>query len=148
MHSPESDHSAPELDQIREDFAFLDHWEDRYKYIIELGDALPHLEDRFKTSANLVHGCMSNAWIVAENTDGRLDLQLDSEARIVRGLIAILLSAVDGAPLGEVRQRDFESLFAELDLLSHLSPSRGNGLRSLVERVKAEAALLASRGQS
>lgn len=126
------------IEQIREDFLFLDHWEDRYKYIIELGDGLPHMADALKTSANLVHGCMSNAWIVAQDKKGRLDLQLDSEARIVRGLIAILLSAVNGAPLVEVRQRDFEALFGELDLLSHLSPSRGNGLRSLVERIKAE----------
>lgn len=134
--------SILELDQIREDFAFLDHWEDRYKYIIELGDALPHLEERFKTSANLVHGCMSNAWIVAESNDGRIDLQLDSEARIVRGLIAILISAVDQTRLEEVVRKDFDTLFAELDLLSHLSPSRGNGLRSLVERVKTEAGRL------
>ena len=145
MRSSSTAYSSPELDQIRDDFAFLDHWEDRYRYIIELGDALPNLEDRFKTSANLVHGCMSNAWIVAADMDGRLDLQLDSEARIVRGLIAILLSAVDGAPLDEVVQRDFEALFSELDLLSHLSPSRGNGLRSLVDRVKAEAGKLQVR---
>ncbi len=142
MHSSSTTYSAPELDQIREDFVFLDHWEDRYKYIIELGDALPHLEDRFKTSAHLVHGCMSNAWIVASDNAGRLALQLDSEARIVRGLIAILISAVDQAPLEEVVQKDFEALFAELDLLAHLSPSRGNGLRSLVERVKTEAGML------
>lgn len=146
MHSSVTTYSAPGLDQIREDFAFLDHWEDRYKYIIELGDGVPHMEDRLKTSVHLVHGCMSNAWIVAKNRHGRLDLQIDSEARIVRGLISILLSAVDGALLKDVVQRDFEALFSELDLLSHLSPSRGNGLRSLVERIKAEAGKLITRG--
>ncbi len=126
------------LDQIREDFRFLDHWEDRYRYIIELGDALPSLEDAHKTTENLVHGCMSNAWIVASGTDDRLDLKIDSDARIVRGLIAILRTAVNGHRLEEALAFEFESLFAELDLLSHLSPSRGNGLKSLVERIRHE----------
>ncbi len=135
---PESS-TAPALTRIREDFLYLDHWEDRYRYLIELGDALPPMEEHLKTPANLVHGCMSNAWILATCDDGRLSLQLDSEARIVRGLIAILLSAADTAELAEVVQQDFEALFNELDLVAHLSPSRGNGLRALVERIKTEA---------
>ncbi len=130
------------LDQIREDFRFLDHWEDRYRYIIELGDALPLLEEAHKTADNLVHGCMSNAWIVASDTDGRLDLKIDSDARIVRGLIAILRTAVDAERLEQALEFDFEALFSELDLLSHLSPSRGNGLRSLVERIRCETSSL------
>ena len=136
-------HAGPaQLDRIRDDFGFLDHWEDRYRYIIELGDALPHLDEKYRTATNLVHGCMSNAWIVVRAKDGRLELELDSEARIVRGLIAILLSVTRGARPEAVVDQDFEALFAELDLVSHLSPSRGNGLRALVERVKSEASKL------
>ena len=130
------------LDQIREDFRFLDHWEDRYRYIIELGDALPIMEEGCKTAANLVHGCMSNAWIVATSKDGKLDIAIDSDARIVRGLIAILRAAVNGKRIEDVPGVEFDALFAELDLLSHLSPSRGNGLKSLVERIKWESARL------
>ena len=132
------------LDQIREDFEFLDHWEDRYRYIIELGDALPPIEDAHKTESNLVHGCMSNAWIVASQSSGRLELKIDSDARIVRGLIAILRSAVAGQRLEEAIRFDFEALFSELDLLSHLSPSRGNGLKSLVDRILRETRSLLS----
>ena len=132
------------LDQIREDFEFLDHWEDRYRYIIELGDALPPIEDAHKTESNLVHGCMSNAWIVASQSSGRLELKIDSDARIVRGLIAILRSAVVGQRLEEAIRFDFEALFSELDLLSHLSPSRGNGLKSLVDRILRETRSLLS----
>ena len=103
------------LERIREDFAFLDHWEDRYRYIIELGDALPHMQDDLKTPENLVHGCMSNAWILARAKDGRLALELESEARIVRGLIAILLCAVQGSRLEDAARHDFESLFSKLE---------------------------------
>lgn len=142
MELAHSQATPRQLDRIREDFEFLDYWEDRYRYIIDLGDALPHLDQKYRTPANLVHGCMSNAWIVAAVNEGRIELKLDSEARIVRGLIAILLSATRGVRLEEVVNRDFEALFAELDLVSHLSPSRGNGLRSLVERIKSEASKL------
>ena len=144
MRAANTNPATADLERIREDFAFLDHWEDRYRYIIELGDALPHMQDDFKTPENLVHGCMSNAWILARTKDGRLALELDSEARIVRGLIAILLCALQGSRLEDAARHDFESLFSELDLLAHLSPSRGNGLRSLVERVKSEAMKLVS----
>ena len=147
MPAADNNQATVDLRQIREDFTLLDGWEARYRYIIELGDGLPHLPQEFRTARNLVQGCMSNAWIHAEAKDGRLDLRLDSEARIVRGLIAIVRSASQMSPLESVAARDFEALFAELDLLPHLSPSRGNGLRSLVERVKFEASrLMVNRG--
>lgn len=131
-----------ELDRIREDFVFLDHWEDRYRYIIDLGDTLPEMDSAHKTAANLVHGCQSLAWIVAVEKNGRLDLAIDSDARIVRGLIALVRSAVNGERLDDVLGYDFEALFTELDLLAHLSPSRGNGLRALVERIRHESQCL------
>lgn len=138
----ELDGSRIRLDEIRDSFAFFDSWEDRYRFVIDLGKELPSLDDVHKTEQNLVRGCQSQVWLVAryEPATGLMHLELDSDAHIVRGLIAIVLAAYDGRTPREIREFDIEGLFEELDLLKHLSPTRGNGLRAMVGRIREIAA--------
>jgi len=128
------------VDEIVENFAFFDDWEDRYRFIIDLGRSLPNLPDALKTDANIVHGCQSKVWIAHEFVEGRLRFRLDSDALIVRGLIAIVLAAFDDRTPKEILAYDIDGLFARLDLLRHLSPTRGNGLVALVRRIREIAA--------
>ncbi len=131
-----------DLAQIREAFAFFDDWEDKYRFIIDLGKSLPHLPESAKREENLVRGCQSQVWLDAEADPetGRLHLRIDSDAHIVRGLIAIVLAAYDGRTPQEILRFDMEALFEELELLKHLSPTRGNGLRALIGRIRELAA--------
>ena len=131
--------ATPSLDTIRESFEFFDDWQDRYRFIIDLGKQLPALPDALKVDANLVRGCQSQVWIDYAEHDGRLQFRIDSDALIVRGLIAIVLAAFDNRPAAEILAYDIDGLFAELDLLRHLSPTRGNGLAALVRRIKTIA---------
>lgn len=130
-----------DVDEIRETFAFFDSWEDKYRFVIDLGKDLPDLDDAEKTEANLVRGCQSQVWLVSrvDPDSGRMRLSLDSDAHIVRGLIAIVLAAYDGRTPEEILQFDIEGLFEELDLLGHLSATRGNGLRAMVQTIRARA---------
>lgn len=132
------------LDDIRDAFGFFDSWEDKYRFVIDLGRTLPALEEKHRTPGNLVRGCQSQVWLLSELRDGKLQLRIDSDAHIVRGLIAIVLAAYQNRAPGEVRAFDMEALFQELDLLRHLSPARGNGLRAMVARIRREAESLAS----
>ena len=132
----------PDLAVICDTFSFFDKWEDRYKFIIDLGKSLSRLQDDHYRAENLVKGCQSQVWLVIEfdeNTQ-KLTFQLDSDAYIVRGLIAIVLAAYNDKTPQEVVNFDIESLFVELDLISHLSMTRGNGLRAMVQRIRTEAA--------
>ena len=129
------------LGEIKETFEFFDDWEDRYRYIIDLGKALPSMPTELRVEENLVKGCQSQVWIVIgydKNAD-QVTIQLDSDAFIVRGLIAILMTVFQKQSPDRIVDEDVDELFAELDLLSHLSPTRGNGLRSMVSRIKQEA---------
>ncbi len=128
------------IDEIVQAFSFFDDWEDRYRFIIDIGRDLPPMDDALKTDANFVHGCQSKVWIASEFTEGRLWFTLDSDAIIVRGLIAIVLAAFDGRTPKEILDYDIDALFARLDLLRHLSPTRGNGLAALVRRIRNIAA--------
>jgi cysteine desulfuration protein SufE len=128
------------VDDIVENFAFFDDWEDRYRYVIDLGRELEPLPDAFKTDANFVRGCQSQVWIAHELVEGRLHFRLDSDALIVRGLIAIVLAAFNDRMPKEILAYDIDGLFARLDLLRHLSPTRGNGLAALVRRIREIAA--------
>ncbi len=131
-----------EIDHIIETFAFFDDWEDRYRYIIELGRDLEGLNESDKTEANRVQGCVSNVWMVTSVRDGdpvRLEFRADSDAHIVRGLVAILLSVYSGRSADQILSVDIQALFEELDLGSHLSPSRSNGFFSMVERIRGTA---------
>ena len=130
-----------DLDNIKTTFAFLDDWEDKYRFLIDLGKSVPVLSSEFRIAENLVRGCQSQVWLLGEY-DGeqhRLRLQIDSDAHIVRGLIAIVLATFDERSPNEIVDYDIEHLFKELDLLNHLSVTRGNGLRALVKRINDTA---------
>ncbi len=129
------------LDEIRESFEFFDDWEDKYRFIIDLGKGLPDMPDASKQEDNLVRGCQSQVWLTAEfDSEDRLQLCLDSDAHIVRGLIAIVLAAYNGLERSDVASYDIEALFEELALLKHLSPTRGNGLKAMIGRIRELAA--------
>jgi len=129
------------LDDIRDAFRFFDSWEDKYRFVIDLGKSLPALPDDQRIDAHLVRGCQSQVWLVTRHdaVSGRLEIALDSDAHIVRGLIAIVLAAYAGRTPRAILDFDIDGLFAELDLLSHLSPTRGNGLRAMVARIQDAA---------
>jgi len=124
------------LDEIRDTFDLLDDWEARYRYVIELGRALPHLPEDAKTPENIVHGCQSRVWIRHRREGARLVFELDSDALIVRGLIAIVLAALDRKTPEELLAFDIDGLFEVLALKRHLSPMRGNGLSAMVARIR------------
>jgi cysteine desulfuration protein SufE len=138
------------IDQISEDFALLDDWEDRYRYVIELGKTLTPLPDADHTPENKVRGCASQVWLVTRviNSDAgpRLHFVGDSDAHIVRGLVAIAIALFDGRTAAEILKTDAQAVFNRLGLSEHLTIQRSNGLRSLVDRMKAdaEAALVAA----
>lgn len=124
-----------------EDFAFLDGWEERYMHVIDLGKAMPPLPDEEQTEANRVRGCASQVWLVSKrNSDGHLIFRGDSDAHIVRGLVAIVTQIFSGKPDSLIQNLDTEALFSTLGLSEHLSSQRANGLRSMVTRIKREAA--------
>ncbi len=126
--------------EIVENFAFFDDWEDRYRFILDLSKQLPEMPDALKAPEHIIHGCQSQVWITHHSRDGRLYFVLDSDAHIVRGLIAIVLSALNARPAADILKADVDDLFAELDLIRHLSPTRGNGLRAMVARIRKIAA--------
>jgi cysteine desulfuration protein SufE len=131
------------LADIRSDFAVLDDWEDRYRYVIELGRTLPPLPEALRTDANKVRGCASQVWLATriERANGapQLTFQADSDAHIVRGLIAILFAIYDHRTADEILATDADPIFAELGLKEHLTPQRSNGLASMVARIRTDA---------
>ena len=136
------------LDQIIDDFAYLDEWEDRYRYVIELGKALPELPEDKRTTENKVQGCASQVWLVShvaeDGADPVLTFEGDSDAHIVRGLVAIVLAAYSGRHASEIAQTDAIEIFNRIGLVEHLSAQRANGLRSMVKRIRDEAQLQAA----
>ena len=133
-----------DLASIIDDFALLDDWEDKYRYVIELGRALPPLDDSEKTAANKVSGCVSQVWLVSETdaAEGTITYRGESDAHIVRGLVAIMIAALSGRPAREIAAFDAEALMSRLGLDSHLTPQRANGLRSMIARMKTDAETL------
>lgn len=128
-------------DDIVETLSFFDSWEDRYRYIIDLGKELPEMAEALKTDDRLVRGCQSQVWLEHQrDSDGHLRLQADSDAHIVKGLLAVVLAAYNGKTAKEILDFDVEDYFSRLDLVRHLSPTRGNGLRAMVSRIKETAA--------
>lgn len=129
------------LADIKSAFGLFDDWEDTYRFIIDLGKSLPALPDAQKTDDRLVRGCQSQVWLIPnyDAASHRLHLAIDSDAHIVRGLIAIVLAAYDDQPPAAILAYDIEALFQELDLLRHLSPTRGNGLRAMVGKIRSVA---------
>jgi cysteine desulfuration protein SufE len=132
------------LDAIREDFAFLDDWEDRYRYVIELGRELEPFPDSARTDANKVRGCVSQVWIEDRIEDGVLRLRGDSDSHLVRGLVAIASSLYDGKTPQQALEVDARAAFTELGLEAHLTPQRSNGVRSMIERIRNDAAAFAA----
>ena len=127
---------------IAENLGFLDDWEDRYKYIIELGQALPPLAEAEKNSATKVNGCVSQVWLVSERDGDVLSYRGESDAMIVRGLAAILIALYSGRSPKEIADTDAIAIFDELGLREHLSTQRSNGLVAMVNRIRAEARAL------
>ena len=127
-----------QLAEIQESFSFFDSWEDKYRFVIDLGRDLIPLDETNKREENLIRGCQSQVWLIAEydKTTDTLALTIDSDAHIVRGLIAIVLTAYNERSPTEILAFDIEELFEELQLLQHLSPTRGNGLRAMVARIR------------
>ncbi len=136
------------LEQIIEDFEYLDEWEDRYRYVIELGKALPDLPDDQKTATNKVQGCASQVWLVSHIEDGSADPVMtfdgDSDAHIVRGLVAIVLAVYSGKTASQIAATDAIEIFDCIGLVEHLSSQRANGLRSMVKRIREEARIRAA----
>jgi cysteine desulfuration protein SufE len=129
-----------DLNEIKETFSLFSDWESKYRYIIEIGKDIPEMSSEEKTEQNLIRGCQSQVWLVHRvSTDGQIDFKIDSDAHIVRGLIAIILSALNSKPPAEIINFDVADLFSGLELMEHLSPTRGNGLRSMVEKIQSVA---------
>jgi cysteine desulfuration protein SufE len=131
------------IDDIIENFSLLDEWDDRYRYVIELGRGLGPLLDHDRTETNKVQGCVSQVWLATtvHSVDGRpvLIFAGDSDAHIVRGLVAILLALQSGRTADEILAQDPIALFERLGLREHLTPQRSNGFRSMVARIRADA---------
>lgn len=132
--------ASPAFEEIAETFDFLDDWEDRYRHVIELGREMPAMDPALQVPATRVEGCASQVWIMPQVEDGRFEFQGDSDAMIVRGLIAILHALYAGLTLSEVARVDAPAELARLGLDEHLSSQRSNGLRAMVERIRALAA--------
>jgi len=136
--------AMPTIDEITDNFALLDQWDDRYRYVIELGRTLKPLPESAHNDANKLQGCASQVWLVTHvNPDGSagpiLTFDGDSDAHIVRGLIAILFALYSGKSAREILATDALALFDRMGLRENLTPQRSNGLRSMVERIRAEA---------
>ena len=131
------------FEEIAETFEFLEDWEDRYRNVIDMGKTMEPLEDALRIPTFKVDGCASQVWLVPEITDGTFRFRGDSDAMIVRGLIAVLAALYSGLPLAEVAAVDAHAELGRLGLNEHLSSQRSNGVRAMVERIRATAAAAA-----
>ena len=129
---------------IEENLSFLEDWEDRYRYLIELGQALPPLAPEEKNAANKVHGCVSQVWLVSEPDGAALRYRGESDAMIVHGLVAVLVALYSGRTAREIAETDAIAIFDKLGLREHLTTQRSNGLVAMVNRIRTEAKALAA----
>lgn len=127
------------LEELVDNFALFEDWEERYRYLIDLGRTLPAMDESLKTEENLVKGCTSRVWMQADLRDDTLHFVADSDAHIVRGLIAILDRAYQDQPLSNIDNIDIKAAFATIGLDQNLSPNRRNGFFSMVERIQSFA---------
>lgn len=137
--------ATPAFEDIAETFEFLDDWEDRYRHVIELGRAMAPLDEAFKVPATKVAGCASQVWLVPHIEAGQFRFDGDSDAMIVRGLIAVLAALFNSLPVAEVGRVDAAMELGRLGLNDHLSAQRSNGVRAMVDRIRSVAA--AGQGQ-
>ena len=133
----------PPIDEIVDNFELIDDWEERYRYLIELGRMMPPLPDAARIEANKVQGCASQVWLETDVAPGprgpALALKGDSDAHIVRGLVALITAFYDQRPAREVLDADAQALMRRIGLSEHLTPQRSNGVRSMVERIRSDA---------
>lgn len=128
------------IEELSENFELLDDWEDKYRYLIDLGEKLPPLSDEYKNDNWIVSGCQSQVWLVPSfDAKGKITFAGDSDAAIVRGLIAVVLTIFNGKTKDEIEAVDVPSIFARLGLEEHLSPSRRNGLNAMIEKIRLYA---------
>ena len=133
---------AADIQSIIDDFAFIDDWEDRYRYVIDLGRDLPPFPESDRTEENRVPGCVSQVWLTTRRGDGEdpvVEFSGDSDAHIVRGLVALMLALYSGRKASDIVATDAEGVLAGLGLDEHLTPQRSNGLRSMVKRIRNDA---------
>jgi cysteine desulfuration protein SufE len=123
-------------DDILESLTFFDGWEERYKYIIDLGKELPAMDESKRVEANLVRGCQSQVWIDYERLDDRFHFEVDSDAFIVKGLLGLVMAAYNNKSAEEIAAFEIEGYFDQLGLMKHLSMTRGNGLKAMVEKIR------------
>ncbi len=124
------------IEDLIENFSMLEDWEDKYQYLIELGEKLPPLEEKYKTDAWKVSGCQSQVWLIPEYKDGLLSFKGDSDAIMVKGIISIVLAIYGNKSAQEIKKIEVEKIFAKLGLGEHLSPSRRNGMMSMVDKIR------------
>ncbi|MCH8499856.1 MAG: SufE family protein [Marinobacter sp.] len=132
------------MDDVLDAFEFLDDWEERYAYIIDLGKQLPAFPEAERREEHYVHGCQSQVWLIhhLDESSGKLFLLIDSDALIVRGLAAIIMVAFNGRTPKDLLAVDVDEVFERLDLFRHISPTRGNGLRAMIGKIRDLAATL------
>ncbi len=128
------------INDVLDTFEFLDDWEDRYKYIIDLGRNLPEFDEKYMTEENRVHGCTSRVWLIHDMSGGKVVFRGESDAHIVRGLVALMLMIFSGKAPEDILKTDARETLDKLGLEKHLSPMRTNGLFSMVEKIKSIAA--------
>ena len=132
--------TLPAFDDIAADFDFIDDWDEKYRYIIDLGKRLAPLSDDEHTEEYKVRGCASQVWLVFDGEGDEIRFRGDSDAAIVKGLVAIMVSLFSGKSKSEVSALDAEAKLAEIDLREHITPQRSNGVASMIKRIKAQAA--------
>lgn len=131
---------AENITELVENFALFDDWEERYRYLIDLGRAIPELSEDMKTDEALVKGCTSRVWLHPRIENGILHFEADSDAHIVRGLVALLMSAYQDQPITAIKDIDIETSFKAIGLDKHLSPNRRSGFYAMVEKIQSLAA--------
>lgn len=131
----------PRSEEIVDDLAFFDDWEQRYQYIIDLGKQIPGLSEEARTPDKIVKGCQSNVWLDYARQDGRFQFEVDSDAVIVQGLLVLVLSAYNDKSAKDILDFDMDAYFKALDLERHITPTRGNGLRAIVGKIRQIASL-------
>ena len=140
--------ATPAFEDLADTFAFLDDWEDRYRHLIELGRAMPPLDEAFRVPATTVQGCASQVWLLpridGQGPGARFDFQGESDAMIVRGLVAVLHALYAGLTVAEVGRVDAAAELGRLGLTEHLSSQRSNGVRAMVERIRSVASAAAA----
>lgn len=135
---------SEEQDRIIEDFALFDDWMDKYEYIIQLGKELPQIEEKYKTPDNLIKGCQSKVWLHADYRDGKLYFSADSDAQITKGLVSMVIQVLSGHSPREIAEADIYFIQA-IGLQSHLSPTRANGLLSMLKQMRHYAVAYQAR---